>query len=168
MATESGRESSGIPDPAPSSRQAQDVLAGLDADRVRLAQRVATPWWYHSALGGILAAIVISYALLPLGYPVLVVVAGLVAMVLLVRIYSRRYGVEVAGWVGPRTRRLQAAVGVLVGVCILSSLVIMLVGVSAWWALLPTAAVFCGIIVLGRRYDEAMRGEIVRGDGGPR
>lgn len=168
MATEFGRESPGIPGPAPSSRQAQDVLAGLDADRVRLAQQVVTPWWYHPVLGGILAAIVFSYALLRLGYPFLVVAAGLVAMVFLVRTYSRRYGVEVAGWLGPRTRRLQIAVGVLVGACILSSLVIMLAEASAGWALLPATAVFCGIIVLGRRYDAAMRSEMARGGGEPR
>lgn len=168
MATEFGRDSSGAPGPAPSSRQAQDVLAGLDADQALLAQRIVTPWWYHPVLGGILAVIVISYALLPLGYPFLAVAAGLVAMVLLLRSYSRHYGVEVTGWLGPRTRRLQVAVGILVGACILSSSVIMLVGVSAWWALLPAAAVFSGVIVLGRRYDEAMRGEMARGGGGPR
>jgi len=76
--------------------------------------------------------------------------------------------VEVAGWLGPRTRRLQIAVGVLVGACILSSLVIMLAEASAGWALLPATAVFCGIIVLGRRYDAAMRSEMARGSGEPR
>lgn len=161
MATNSDGESSVDPRPAHSSSQAQAqaALAGLDADRVKLAERVVTPWWYHPILGAILAAIVAGYAL-PTGYQLFVVALGLVAMVLLVRAYSRRYGVAVTSSFGPRTRRLQIAVGVTAGSALAAAFVLNIAGAPAAWMLLPMVVVFVGIILIGRRYDEALRSEL--------
>ena len=165
MATQSGRERSATQRAASSSEQAAEGSAGFDSARARLAQRSLTPRWYHPLVGGILAIIVTSSALLPLEYSFPVIAAGVVAMVPLARLYTRRYQVPVTGVVGPRTRRLQNVVRALVGAGFLSSLILVIVDVSTGWVLIPGVAVFGGVIVLGRRYDEALRSEMARRHG---
>lgn len=166
MATHSERDSAVGPESAFSSSQAQAALADLDTDRAKLAERVVTPWWYHPILGAILAAIVAGYAL-PLGYELLVLIPGLLAMVLLVRVYARRHGVAVTSSFGPRTRRLQIAVGVIAGISLASAFVLSIAGAPAAWTLLPVVVVFVGIILIGRRYDEALRSELAHHEGQP-
>lgn len=165
MATNSGHDSPADPPSARFSAQAQSrtqaqaALAGLDTDRAELAHRVVTPWWYHPVLGAILAVIVAAQAL-PLGLSLLGLLPGLLAMIVLVKSYSRRYGVAVSGSYGPRTRRLQIAVGALVGITIAAALALKLAEAPVGWTLLPMAVVLVGIILIGRRYDAALRSEL--------
>lgn len=145
----------------------RDALADVAASRTSVADRLITPWWYHPALGAILAALVLLGAL-DAHNAIRLTVALLAAISIgaLVGLYQRTTGM----WVnlrnlGPASTRWWAAYLVLV---------VLIVGVSTmpsitditlptWGAELLAAMIFIGTVVLGRRMDEAMRADIRTG-----
>lgn len=146
----------------PTSAEARDVLSLLDVDGTRLAERVVTPWWYHVALGAIVALFVTSQAL-PTAAMSVPIVLGIVALPVLTTVYSRRYGVSVSQPAGPRGRRLLLmTLGVLV-VAMLSGVALKFAGIAPWWVVVPAALAFIVTVILGRRYDDALRSEIATG-----
>lgn len=147
----------------PSPSEARAILDGLTADGASLASRVVTPWWYHVALGLVVATIVISQSL-PGSLSIGLVVVGVLALPVITTAYMRRYGVSVSSPAGPRSRRLLFATLVVLAASMAAALVIRATDQSAWWALLPAAIAFVTTVVLGRRYDAALRLELAGGD----
>lgn len=143
----------------PSPTDARAALSALEADGARLAGHVVTPWWYHPALGAIVALLVGAQAL-PASVAILLIPLGIIALPLLTTAYSRRYGVGVSQPVGPLTRRLLYVTLATVAVAMAASLAIRLGDLPAWWALAPTGFGFAATILLGRRYDQALRDEL--------
>jgi hypothetical protein len=143
----------------PSPAEARAALADLRAVDAGLAERVVTPAWYHPTLGAIVAAIVCTQAI---GSPVRLVFLpmALFALPLLVVVYRRRYGVWVSGPAGPQSRRLQQVLLAVLLVVFGCALLIGLTPVDYSWVLLPAVIAFVAPIVLGRRYDDAMRREL--------
>lgn len=141
-------------------RDARRALSGLDTDRARLAAKVVTPRWYHPVYASILAGLVLSQALPPF-YGLTVVIVGLIGLIALRIAYDRRYGISFTKVTGRRTRALMfSVIGVLVAGMI-ASRVIVATGASLWWVLVPAAIAFVTALVLGPRYDDALRREIV-------
>lgn len=152
-------------DPTPYDPTA--ALADVDSARRAVADRLITPWWYHPALGTILAAIVLVGALdlhnlirLP------VALVGGAGIGLLVAAYQRVTGL----WVdmrnlGPVSRRWWLAYAVVVVVVTISSLAPTFTdrALPVWLALTLVAVALVATIVLGRRVDEALRTEIRSG-----
>ena len=145
----------------------RDALADVAASRNSVADRLATPWWYHPALGGILAAIVLVSAF-DLNNIVRLVVSLACAggIGVLVAAYQRTTGL----WVdirnlGPVSRRWWFVYLVLVitAVAIAMTPSFSSITLPTWVAIVLTAATFIGTIVLGRRIDESMRVEIRSG-----
>ena len=142
----------------------RDALADVAASRDSVADRLTTPWWYHPALGAILAAIVLVAALdLNTIVRLVVSLACAVGLGLLVTAYQRATGL----WVdirnlGPVSVRWWLAYVVLIVVVVGTALVPSFtdVSLSVRVAVMLTVVVFLGIVVLGRKMDEAMRAEI--------
>lgn len=145
----------------------RDALADVAASRTSVADRLITPWWYHPALGVILAAIVLvtagdTHSVTRLT----VVLASAVAIGALVNAYQRTTGMWVnLGNLGPTSLRwwiaYLALVVVIVGVAFLPS--ISDVTLPDWLPILLAATILVGTIVLGRGLDEAMRVDIRSG-----
>lgn len=143
------------------------ALADVDSARRSVAERLITPWWYHPALGGILAAIMLVAALDLHNIVRLVVsLGGAIGIGLLVGAYQRTTGL----WVdmrnlGPTSRRWWFAYAVIVLVVTGSSLIPTASGraLPVWLAVLLAAVALVATIVLGRRVDSAMREEIRTG-----
>ena len=148
-----------------SPAEAQAALAALDVDAVRLAERVVTPWWYHPALGLIVALLVGAQALAPTP-AIILTVLGVVLLPVLAAVYTRRYGVSVTRPAGPRSRRLLFATIAVLALAMVSVLVLRAADASPWWAVVPVAIAFMATVALGRRYDDALRGELAHN--GPR
>lgn len=145
----------------------RDALADVAASRTSVADRLITPWWYHPALGVILAALVLVGAL-DAHNAIRLAVALLAAISIgaLVGLYQRTTGM----WVnlrnlGPASMRWWAAylalVVVIVGISILPSITD--ITLPTWGAVLLAATILIGTIILGRRMDEAMRADIRSG-----
>ena len=154
------------PEPRPSRptmAEARDALDGLDADGARLARRVVTPWWYHVGLAAIVFTLIGAQGLRGVASIMLVALA-VVAIPVLTLVYSHRYGVSTAQPGGRRSRRLLvAAIAVLV-LGMLSALVVRFTEATDVWVVVPAAVAAAAIVVLGRRYDDALRIEIARHD----
>lgn len=139
--------------------EAREALEQLHVDGACLAARVVTPWWYHPALGVIVAALAASQAF-PVAAAIITVAIGISLLPVLTIVYARRYGLSPSRPAGRRSRLLLAAtLGVLVA-AMLASLAIRILSLSTWWVLVPAALAFCATIVLGRRYDDALRDEV--------
>lgn len=145
----------------PSASEATEILNRLSADRSRLADRVATPWWYHTALGVIVAIFVLAQVLSP-PLSISLVVLGIIAIPMLTTAYSRRYGMSLTQPAGKRSgRMLVASVGVL-ALAMAGALVIRLAQVSPWLVVPVAVGAFVATVVLGRRYDGALRMELAQ------
>lgn len=145
----------------------RDALADVAASRSSVADRLITPWWYHPALGMILAALVLVGALdLHNAVRIPVAVACAAAIGLLVSAYQRVTGL----WVdirnlGPVSLRWWFAYLVMVVVVVGISLVPSFTdrGLPGWTTALLVVVILVGTIVLGRGMDAAMRAEIRSG-----
>jgi hypothetical protein len=150
---------------APMTREeARAALGDLEHDGATLAARIVTPRWYHPALGVITAVFTVAQAL-PGLWPVAASAIGIAAVLVLTTTYKRRYGVAVSQPVGPRTRRLLRVVLAVLIAAMMSGLAIKLLGLELWWVLIPAAISFATTVVVGRRYDEALREEIAAQSG---
>ena len=161
MESDFGRKDADGSADAYSSAAASEALKELNADGARLADRVVTPWWYHGVLGVIVAAFVGSQVL-DGAAPLFVVALGIVALPVLTTAYSRRYGVTVTRPAGRRSRRLLFGTVAVLVVAMIAAIVLTFIDVSPWWVLVPTTAAFIATVVFGRRYDDALRGELTR------
>lgn len=128
-------------------------------DGSRLAARVVTPWWYHPALGVIVAAFAASPAF-PGASGIWAVAIGIVLLPILTLTYNRRYGVSTTQPAGPRSKRLLLAMLAILILAMASTLSIKLLALSAWWVVAPAVVAFAATVVLGRRYDAALRDEL--------
>lgn len=149
---------------SPSTVEARAALADLDADGARLADRVVTPWWYHPILALIVAVIVSSQALSGPG-TVMILPLAIIALPILVIAYSRHSGVTVTQPAGPRSKRLLIVLVSLMIAAMASGVVLKLTGLSPGWVLIPAVLAAVATLVLGRRYDAALRAELARPSG---
>lgn len=143
----------------PSPADARRALLDLEDDGATLAARVVTPWWYHPAVGGIVAVVVCVQAL-PFPWSLVVLPLAVLGLPGVVVAYRRRYGVWVAEPAGPLSRRLYRAMIATFLLSFAAALVVRYTTVPDVWVLLPAAAAFVAAVVLGPWYDDALRREL--------
>lgn len=145
---------------------AREALSVLDADGARLAQRVITPWWYHSILGVIVALMIFGVAYPgALGFGLVAI--GVIGIALLVRVYTLRTGVWISRAAGPSTRQLQRVLMVINIVLMGTALALRVTEPAPWWALLPALSGLFATWVMGRHYDRELRRELAGSATGP-
>ncbi|WP_127819008.1 hypothetical protein [Microbacterium sp. CPCC 204701] len=133
----------------------------LTADGSRLADQVATPWWYHPVLGLIVANFALAQ-MLPPQLSISLVVLGIIAIPVLTTAYSRRYGISLTQPTGKRSGRMLVASGGVIALAMAGALVIRLTEVSPWWVLPVAVSAFVATVALGRSYDRTLRTELAR------
>lgn len=141
----------------PDAEAARAALSGLDGDNVRLAERVVTPWWYHPVLGAVVAGVALSSAL-PTSATAAVIALCVVVLFLLPVVYRRRYGVWVSEPAGPRSRRVYLVLLAIIVAGVVGGFLLGMLGVV--WALVPAGVLFAAVVLLGRRYDVALRADL--------
>ncbi|PZG37440.1 hypothetical protein C1I98_25455 [Spongiactinospora gelatinilytica] len=140
-----------------------DSLSVIAQARAALADRLVIPWWYHTALGLLLAGCVLVIGLGHTAVRIGGIVLLLVGCAALTEVYRRLTGVWVSGGhAGPPGRWVGA-----MGVVTLSAIVAAF-GIVAWtgqrwpvWCL--AGAVFAAIVVMGRRFAAALRAHLKAG-----
>ncbi len=88
---------------------------------------------------------------------------GVIAIPVLTATYSRRYGVAISKPAGPRSRRFLLLTLAVLLVGMVSSLAFKFLGIEPWWAFVPATIACVATIILGRRYDGALRRELAAG-----
>ena len=142
----------------PSAGDARTALAHLDEDRAVLAQRIVTPRWYHPALGVITATFAGAHVL-PRAGALIAIALGVVSIPALMSLYAQRTGVVVTKPAGPRSRRLLGTILIVLVAAMVCALLFKLSGVDPLWGLAPAMMTFVATVILGRRYDDALRRE---------
>lgn len=130
-----------------------------DARRT-LADRLVTPSWYHPVLGAMLAAYVVVVALGTTALRLAAVPVFVAGCVLLAKAYQRLTGVWVSGDSAGPARPWAYALGGVAGVLLLGSLAITWLTRLRWPVWLAAVVVFVATIVLGRRFDTALRAHL--------
>lgn len=142
------------------SSDAGRCLDLADEARAAVAGRVVSPRWYHPAIGVLVAQHVLvqvaddSSLTLPSG---VLLVAGCAVLWLW---WRRRIGVTVGAWTGRRSLFLLGLRSLLALVCIW----------TAAWSTAPAVAAAAAVVAvlggveLGRRYDAALRHDLLRPD----
>jgi hypothetical protein len=143
--------------------EAGTALLAVQQQRSAIADRLVTPWWYHPCLGGlvgVLIAVQVTHSPVATAITTGVVVTG---MAVLASSYQRLTGVWVSGYRRGPAGRITLALAA-------SYLVLVLVGgfldyvLGQRLAFVAAGAVAAGLtVVLGRRFDEALREELRAG-----
>jgi hypothetical protein len=157
MTCQSGKSSDSL------AMLATDPSAGNSLDEMALARagiatRVVTPWWFHPMLGLLVGQHVLVQGVDNRNWTLpsfLVFVIGATGLVLVSRAIT---GVSVATPRGPRTRDLMGLRVLVPVACIWTAA---LVG-GLWFAVPASLVATAATIVLGRRFDTALRDELAQ------
>jgi hypothetical protein len=141
-------------------QRAEEQLATIAEARAGVADHLITPWWYHPILGLLLAGLVVAYG--SDGVVVKLVAAILfgVGCGVLVSVYRRLTGLWVSGLDAGGASVWATSLGVLAGVGLAVSWGIAQATDLAWPAWGLAALVLAGTIVMGRRFDAALREQL--------
>ena len=137
-------------------------LAAVAQARAALADRLITPWWYHPALGLLLAGYVLGVSLGTTTTVRLATSALLLASsVVLMRTYRRLTGVWVSGFdADGNARRYAIALGAIIGTTTFGGWAAAYWADQAWPAYCLAALACAAGVVLGRRFDTALREQL--------
>lgn len=138
-----------------SSHEARAALDAVTSTQSRIAERLATPWWYHPILGLLLAQFVAVVAAHDeprwlWGLSALILGLGCVALIW-------AYQAQTGLWVTqPAGRRSQLLLACHLGVVVLFA--VLAVGFERTWVTVVCAiGVLLAVALLGPRYDAAVR-----------
>lgn len=142
------------------SDEAADALASVDASRAEIADRLVTPAWYHPTLGVLVGAVLLSAETHSLAVFIGALVVQALGCGVLVGSYRRLTGIWVSGLRrGPAGRVSVALVASLYAVGGLAALLDFGLGVRGAFAAAGVMS-FALVVVLGRRFDDALRAEL--------
>ncbi|WP_017595814.1 hypothetical protein [Nocardiopsis potens] len=137
--------------------EARAALDALQADRAALADRIASPWWYHPVLAAIMAAFVASPAA---PVPALFITGGSVGLIFLVQAQEQRSGLSVTRPAGPRSRAVLFGYGAVAVALVFVSFALVNLDLRAWVAAtagLAFALMLGGGLVYDRVYGAELR-----------
>ncbi|MFG1924699.1 hypothetical protein [Cryptosporangium sp. NPDC048952] len=142
---------------------AAEQLAAINEGRAAAADRLVTPRWYHPVLGILVAGYTVAYSLGNTIVRLVGVLLFLAACVVLMRTYRNITGVWVSGHKAGRASRWAYAMGGLIGVGLAGGLAIGYFTDLRWPVWVIAAVLFVGTIVLGNRFDQAVRAQLRAG-----
>lgn len=143
--------------------QASDALTVIGEARAAAADRLVTPWWYHPILGFLVSAYVIGFSLGNTLVRAVSLVLFLGGCLLLVRAYRRLTGVWISGFDAGPASRWAWILGGATATAMLGSLIIAWTTSLVWptWCIAVAAGV--GVVIVGRRFDVALRAQLRAG-----
>jgi hypothetical protein len=143
--------------------KSDDPLAMITEARATVADRLTTPWWYHPILGLLLASYVVAVGLGSTLVKALAVVLLIAACGALASTYRRLTGVWISGFEAGRAGRWAKALGGLVGAVTVVAWIVASWTELSWPAWGLAAVAFVSTVVLGRRFDTALRAQLRAG-----
>jgi hypothetical protein len=135
-------------------------LALVADARRNLADRLITPWWYHPALGAMLALYVVAFAFGSTIVRAATLVLFLAGCALLARAYRRLTGVWVSGFDAGPARRWAYALGGTIAALMLGGWLIAWLTDLVWPVWLAAAVLWVATVLLGRRFDAVLRADL--------
>jgi hypothetical protein len=140
--------------------EAVRALVTVELTRAQLADRLVTPVWYHPTLGLLAGGLIASAELDNLALFLSALLIYAVGCGVLVSSYRRLTGVWVSGLRrGPAGRVSVLLLGALYVIAGLSAVSGLALGIPGSFVI-GGAAAFVAVVMLGRRFDEALRREL--------
>ena len=137
--------------------EAAEVLATVGDTRSEPADKVITPGWYHPTLGLLAGGLIAIAELKNLAVFIAALLVYAVGCGVLVSSYRRLTGIRVGGLRrGPAARISVQLIGTLYVIAGLAVLLGLVLGVPGAF-LAGGVAAFVAVVVLGRRFDDALR-----------
>jgi hypothetical protein len=140
--------------------EATEALAQVETGRSKIAERLITPVWYHPVLGLLVGGLIASaewHSLAVAGSAFLVYAVGIGV---LVSSYRRLTGIWVSGFRrGPAGRVSVLLAGVLYVIAGIAAILDFGLGLRGAFVAAGAIAVVA-VVVLGGRFDEALRAEL--------
>ncbi|MEW9528287.1 hypothetical protein [Microbispora sp. NPDC049125] len=140
-----------------------DHLSVIAEARAAVADRLITPWWYHPILGLLIAGYLLALGLGDTVVKIAGVVLFAAGSAALGSAYRRLTGVWVSGFQAGPAGRWAGALGGLAGLAAVASLAIGALTDLRWPVWCLALAGFAAGIVLGRRFDAALRAQLRAG-----
>jgi drug/metabolite transporter (DMT)-like permease len=143
--------------------EAGAALLAVRKQRAAAADRLVSPWWYHPCLGVLVGALLAAQATHSPAVQSIAAVAILFGVGVLAGSYRRRTGLWVSGYRrGPAGRVTLALVAAYLACALAAGFLDFELGQR--WAFVAAGAVAAIVtVVLGRRFDEALRDELRAG-----
>jgi hypothetical protein len=155
-------ESHGGPEHTPDvdGAEAAAALATVDDTRAQLADRLITPVWYHPTLGLLAGGLIAIGELKNIAVFVAALLVYAVGSGVLVSSYRRLTGIWVSGMRRDRVGRISLQlIGTLYVIAGSAAVLGLAVGVPGAF-LAGGVVAFVAVVVLGRRFDDALRREL--------
>jgi hypothetical protein len=143
--------------------EAKEALGLVKSSQADVAERLITPWWYHTVLGVLEAGLIVA----PAARSPIVLVGALflfgIGLGTLVTVYRRMTAVWVTGYNAGRASSWAFALGAIAGLAYVISIAAA-IGLGWWQVSVAMAVIVVPVtIVLGRRFDDALRGQLREG-----
>ncbi|MDN5892927.1 MAG: hypothetical protein L0H93_02780 [Nocardioides sp.] len=133
-------------------------LTSLHEARAALADRLITPWWYHPALGALVAGLALAYGLIDHDvWRLLSLFPFFGGCALLVAAYRRATGIWINGNEAGPARIHAWALGLSIFIAMVLTSTVRWQGWPEWIVWAVAAAVFVFTVAIGRRFDRAYR-----------
>jgi hypothetical protein len=134
--------------------EARAALAAIAGQRREAAERLVTPWWYHPLLGILIGGLIAAQAG-PTALKVAVLPVFFIGLAALVSAYQHVTGV----WVGGLRRGPAGRVTIALVAVYLAALAVSVI-LGGWAAIAAGIVVVVATVVLGHRFDRALREEL--------
>jgi hypothetical protein len=140
--------------------EAAAALATVGDTRAQLADRLITPVWYHPTLGLLAGGLIAIAELRNIGIFIAALLVYAVGCGVLVSSYRRLTGIWVSGMRrGPAGRISVQLIGTLYVIAGVAAVLGLALGLPGAF-LAGGVVAFVAVIVLGRRFDDALRREL--------
>ena len=134
-------------------------LAAIEKARWKAADRLVTPWWYHPVLGLLTSAYLVAIILGNQITRFIALAIFLLGVAALVGAYRKLTGVWISGFsAGKASQWAYSLVGLLI-LCGVGAFLLHDAGLD-WPTWVAAALAFTGVIVLGRKFDVALRDQL--------
>jgi hypothetical protein len=145
--------------------QSDDItrsFAAINAGRAAAADRLVTPAWYHPVLGVLAGGYATAITLGDTVVMMVAIVVFLIGLPTLVGVYKRQTGVWIWGFSAGRASRWSVLMGVLLLAAFLGMTYLYEVVGLSWPVWVIGALIVPMVIVVGHRFDEAVRNQLRR------
>lgn len=139
---------------------AQQALDQISSTNRSVADRLITPLWYHPLLGLLVGGLVAGYALGSTWVRLITLIVYVAGLVALRQAYQRTTGVWISGFRAGRARVWAIALAVVAWIGLGAALMLARTADPLVPVLVIATSLFAATIVLGWRFDVAVRQQL--------
>lgn len=135
-------------------------LDDIAAARAAAADRLVSPWWYHPALGLLVAGLHLAIVLGSTAVLAAALGGFAFGVTVLVSAYRKRSGVWVSGFAAGPASRWAYTLAATIAVVFIGSWILHRSTGLVWPSVIAAVVLFGAVIALGHRFDVSLREQL--------